>query len=280
MKQAPGTSQSSGNLKGNVGNLGSTPSSIDSKSPCGSPKATLGGSTDGEADDIKEVPKVPPLKIVIPYSSIDNDNNSHGGNTRNGKNSSTRNASLPYVVTSSNSNDAIEKCDSTSRCNSPVDSTKGLIDDKSSISTKSEEGGTCGRGQQRVLRSANRNAERTSNNSSPQMQGNNSSSVSPAPKEEDVSKLSETSNMKSSSPANNSTDESNTTNATSNTNIPSPSTTITTLTTNTATTSNELHPRKRKIKQKQDETTLTKTSAISNPITETTTNSSKLLRTS
>lgn len=276
LKQTTGTgSQSSGNTKGNGGSTCSAPSSLDGKSPCGSPKVALGGSTDGEADDIKEVPKVPPLKIVIPSSNIDNDNNCHGGNTRNGKNSSARNASLPYVVTSSNSNDAIEKSDSTSRCNSPADSTKGTTDDKTSTSTKTEEGGTCGRGQQRVLRSSNRNAERSSNNSSPQMQGNNSSSVSPAPKEEDISKLNETSNVKTSSPANNSTDDSNTTNATSTTNVPSPSTAVTTSTATTTTTSNELHPRKRKIKQKQEENTTTKTSAISNPVAETTTSSSK-----
>lgn len=274
LKQATGAGQSSGNTKGNGGSLGSTPSSLDGKSPCGSPKVALGSSTDGEADDIKEVPKVPPLKIVIPSSSIDNDNNGHGGNTRNGKNCSARNPSLPYVVTSSNSNDAIEKSDSTSRCNSPADSTKGTIDDKTSTSAKSEEGGTCGRGQQRVLRSSNRNTERSSNNSSPQMPGNNSSSVSPAPKEEDVSKQNETSIVKTSSPANNSTDDSNTTNTTSNANAPSPSTSATTSTTTTTTTSNELHPRKRKIKQKQEENTSTKTSAISNPISETTTSSS------
>ncbi|KAL5281753.1 ANKRD12 family protein [Megaselia abdita] len=257
LKQTAGAGQSSGASKGNGGSLASAPSSVDGKSPCGSPKTALGGSTDGEADDIKEVPKVPPLKIVIP-SSIDNDNNGHGGNNRNGKNSSARNASLPYVVTSSNSNDAIEKSDSTSRCNSPADSTKGTTDDKLST-VKSEEGGICGRGQQRVLRSSNRNAERSSNNSSPQMQGNNSSSVSPAPKEEEVSKLIETSNAKTSSPANNSTDDSNTTNATSTTNVPSPSTVTTTSTSTTTTTSNELHPRKRKIKQKQEENTSTKT---------------------
>lgn len=59
-----------------------------------------GNSGDGKTDL-----KVPPLKIVIPQSSASEQD---AGTSRNGKNSSQR-SQLPYVVASSNSNDATDK---------------------------------------------------------------------------------------------------------------------------------------------------------------------------
>lgn len=130
----------------------------DRKSPCASPKpgaqdgggggpnnTQLDNAVDPLADDSgktgvgggsaatvgelnSNAPKVPPLKIVIPQQSNDQDG---AVGTRNGKNQSARNHPLPYVVASSNSNDSnsnagdkeVSGGGSTSRCGSPVSTT-------------------------------------------------------------------------------------------------------------------------------------------------------------
>jgi len=78
--------------------------------------------SDSEDDRSKcsdSAPKVPPLKIVIPQSTV---SEQEQGN-RNGKNITNRNHQLPYVVASSN-NDSMEKdqCQSTSGTISPTES--------------------------------------------------------------------------------------------------------------------------------------------------------------
>lgn len=156
-------------------------SALDRKSPCASPKLTSSTKTDSDVEmDDKNLgsdsgPKVPPLKIVIPQQTSNQDQEL---GARNGKNTSTRNsAALPYVVaSSSNSNDSADKESVSSRCTSPSDSTKGVDEKKLNASLSNEE-----QKQQRVLRSSNRggsSVDRGSNNSSPQLQ---SSSPSPAP---------------------------------------------------------------------------------------------------
>ncbi|XP_059620253.1 ankyrin repeat domain-containing protein 11 isoform X1 [Phlebotomus argentipes] len=153
-------------------------------------------------------PKVPPLKIVIPQQSSSADPEA---SLRNGKSVSARNhPALPYVVASSNSNEAsADKESSSSRCASPTEvagaagktatgeekkpvltvavATTG---GSSAASSGASGQGTDDRAQPRVLRSSHRSGgtsggsggpttDRGSNNSSPQMQ--NSSSPSPAP---------------------------------------------------------------------------------------------------
>lgn len=91
--------------------LSTSKSVADRKSPVPSPKpassaaSSTGSSSstcnaEAEQDDAKpEGLKVPPLKIVIPQSS-GNDNQDGQGSNRNGK-SAQRQHSLPYVVASS-----------------------------------------------------------------------------------------------------------------------------------------------------------------------------------
>lgn len=120
---------------------------LDKKSPCASPrpqKAEQDAGTDDTkgADDTS--PKVPPLKIVIPQQN--------NGNT--------------YVVAATGNNS--EEKDSNSARSSP-ESMKNSDDklDKSAVDEKA---------QQRILRSSHK-TDRSSNNSSPQMQPNSPSST-------------------------------------------------------------------------------------------------------
>lgn len=154
------------------------------------------------------------------------------GTARNGKNTSTRNhPALPYVVASSNSNDSTaDKESSSSRCASPVDPLK--MDNE-----KPE------KGQERlprVLRSSHRgqsnSADRSSNNSSPQLQ--NSASPSPAsvnPTEE--KEKTKENNSNATSPATMTTVEESS--------APPPPP--------VSTSSTEMHPRKRKIRQNREQ---------------------------
>ncbi|KAH8405405.1 hypothetical protein KR222_011359 [Zaprionus bogoriensis] len=186
--------------------------------------------------------KVPPLKIVIPQQncSIDTD-----GNVRTGKIAASRNAALPYVV-SSNS-DSIDNILPT-QCLSPHESPQKvniavstILDDKNGKFNDEKN--------LRVLRSSYRSgvtsAERSSNNSSPQMQ---SSSPSPASSNHandnsDI-KVSYT-NMTSSPTPHNQFDHDVMPN------VPSPSTSSTSSSKDITSNSNvDLHPRKRKIRPK------------------------------
>lgn len=192
--------------------------------------------------------KVPPLKIVIPQQncSIDTDGNVL---RTGGKIATSRNAALPYVV-SSNS-DSIDNVLPT-QCLSPHESPQKvniacstILDDKN-IKLFNDEKNL------RVLRSSYRSgvtsAERSSNNSSPQMQ---SSSPSPASSNHanDTSdiKVSYT-NMTSSPTPHNQFDHDVMPN------VPSPSTSSTSSSKDVNSNSNvDLHPRKRKIRPKNND---------------------------
>lgn len=94
--------------------------SVDRKSP--SPKPTT--ASDAEEEGKSDL-KVPPLKIVIPQTSS---NEQETGQTRNGKSSSQRtHQALPYVVASSNSSDSNDK-ETVSGTTSPTD--VGKTEDK------------------------------------------------------------------------------------------------------------------------------------------------------
>jgi len=122
--------------------------------------------------------KVPPLKIVIPQQNCSID--TEGNVLRTGKVTASRNAALPYVVSSnSDSIDTVLTNQSISPHESPQKSNSicsTALDDKN-IKLFNDEKNL------RVLRSSHRtgvtSVERSSNNSSPQMQ---SSSPSPASK--------------------------------------------------------------------------------------------------
>lgn len=263
---------------------------VDRKSPCASPKpVATKADSDVEMDD-KSLggdsfnaagPKVPPLKIVIPQQTTSQDPDL---GTRNGKNISTRNsAALPYVVaSSSNSNDSADKESVSSRCTSPSDSTKGADEKKLNTSALTNED----QKQQRVLRSSNRggssSVDRSSNNSSPQMQ---SSSPSPAPVTQtstttttatsttanvptetgDAAKTSSTTSAPSvagtstTSPSN-----SNAANELETIDAPSPSASSTSSTKESSQNTVDLHPRKRKIRASKDENQM-ETTASSKP---------------
>lgn len=221
---------------------------IDRKSPVPSPKPKSNSTdSDGDDDKLNEGPKVPPLKIVIPQGDQET------GATRNGKNTSTRNQALPYVVASSNnSNDSTADKDSTSsRCTSPVDPIK--IDEKpvvsdapvviipsSTITTK-----CVSERQPRVLRSTHRgtggqnsgSADRSSNNSSPQLQ--NSASPSEISGSANADEKTSQNNANISVPVNQPADETG------------PS--ATSSSTASQVNNNELHPRKRKIRASKEQ---------------------------
>lgn len=111
-----GNKQSLSNTKYTGSNSSkSSGSNADKKSPDSSPKPSAGNSNSSDAEvdgasnsgDGKTDLKVPPLKIVIPQSSTSEQDT---GTSRNGKNNSQRtHQALPYVVASSNSNDATDK---------------------------------------------------------------------------------------------------------------------------------------------------------------------------
>ncbi|XP_011189908.1 myb-like protein X [Zeugodacus cucurbitae] len=190
--------------------------------------------------------KVPPLKIVIPQQncSIDTD----GNVSRTGKINTSRNAALPYVV-SSNTNDASER---EAQCGSPHESpikinNIGNVIDEKNMKLLNEE-----KNLHRVLRSSHRSgitsAERSSNNSSPQMQ---SSSPSPASSNANEgatdTKLTFTNVSASPLQHNHAYENENIVN------LPSPSTSSTSSSKDVHSHGVDLHPRKRKIRTKHDD---------------------------
>ncbi|KAH8379615.1 hypothetical protein KR009_006042 [Drosophila setifemur] len=192
--------------------------------------------------------KVPPLKIVIPQQNCSID--TEGNVLRTGKVTASRNAALPYVVSSnSDSIDTVITSQSVSPHESPQKSSNScatVLDDKN-IKLFNDEKNL------RVLRSSHRtgvtSVERSSNNSSPQMQ---SSSPSPASSNHandtaDV-KLSYCNMTSSPIPQGHQFDQETITN------VPSPSTSSTSSSKETNPSSNvDLHPRKRKIRPKNSD---------------------------
>ncbi|XP_065172400.1 ankyrin repeat domain-containing protein 12 isoform X2 [Atheta coriaria] len=138
----------------------------DRKSPADSPKAASDAEEDGKTDL-----KVPPLKIVIPQST---NQEQESGQTRNGKNNSQRShAALPYVVPSSNDGEK----ETNSGNNSPTENITCKEEKKESAGSNGEE-----KAHQRVLRSSHRGGQADrSNNSSPQLQRSHSPSPSASP---------------------------------------------------------------------------------------------------
>ncbi|CAH1123395.1 unnamed protein product [Ceutorhynchus assimilis] len=126
-KQSAGKNAASATAK-------SSASIAEKKTPDGSPKPTS-NSSDAENDgssnsgDGKTDLKVPPLKIVIPQSSVAEQ---EPGTSRNGKNNSQRaHQALPYVVASSNSSDSSgDKEVATGGTNSPEASANSKEVDK------------------------------------------------------------------------------------------------------------------------------------------------------
>ncbi|XP_055838115.1 ankyrin repeat domain-containing protein 12 [Episyrphus balteatus] len=234
--------------------------SSERKSPCVSPKPTPLKIHDGdlESEDTKvnecisgNGPKVPPLKIVIPQQNCTNDPES---GSRNGKVNSVRNQiAHPYVVSSSNSNDSLsaEKETNPSRCNSPTElvqknnsATINILQEEKNVKLSNEE-----KGQQRILRSSHRsgghNIDRSSNNSSPQLQSN---SPSPATLNDMSDKnLNLTNNNTLALQVQNQTLETENVIMPNLSNISSPS--LKDMQSNSV----ELHPRKRKIRTKHEE---------------------------
>ncbi|XP_065359312.1 uncharacterized protein LOC135953365 [Calliphora vicina] len=207
--------------------------------------------TDLDDDDSKSDPlcngglKVPPLKIVIPQQScaIDND----GNGSRTGKISTSRNAALPYVVSSnSDSNERDASILNTSPRDSPIKiNLSCTVGDDKNCKLMNEEKNL------RVLRSAHRigltTHDRNSNNSSPQIPSN-----SPSPASSTTIDLVE--GKIGFSNANISpTHQSTSFEADNILNLPSPSTSSTSSSKETMGNIAELHPRKRKIRAKNDE---------------------------
>lgn len=205
---------------------------------------------DIDDDDSKSDPlcsgglKVPPLKIVIPQQSCTIDTDGNG--TRTGKINTSRIAALPYVVSSnSDSNERDISIPNTSPRDSPVkiNHTCGIVDEKSCKLLNEEKN-------LRVLRSAHRIGltaqDRNSNNSSPQIPSN-----SPSPASSTTTDLIDGKiafhNVNSPPHQNTSFEQDNILN------LPSPSTSSTSSTKDTVGNNVELHPRKRKIKPKNDD---------------------------
>lgn len=218
-----------------------------------------------EDDDSKSDPlyngglKVPPLKIVIPQQNCALD--SDGNGTRTGKINISRNAALPYVVSSnSDSNERETSASNTSPRDSPIKiNLSCAIDDKNCKLINEEKN-------LRVLRSAHRigltTHDRNSNNSSPQIPSN-----SPSPASSTINEIVE--GKIGFSNANNSPPHQSTSFETDNiSNLPSPSTSSTSSSKETMSNITELHPRKRKIRAKNDEVKSSNTgnSANNDPI--------------
>ncbi|KAK5642897.1 hypothetical protein RI129_009064 [Pyrocoelia pectoralis] len=219
------------------------------KTPPASPKPA---TSDAEIEDGKSDLKVPPLKIVIPQST----NEQESGSTRNGKNSSQRShQALPYVVASSN-NESSDK-DANSGTTSPTEAPPVKNDEKKEQTNGSDDQRSGHH--QRVLRSSHRSgpvpgsADRSSNNSSPQLQRSHSPSPSASPSTPSNQPETTTSTIHNTSTA--------TTSKTSDTQVTTGSDTETTMSTsnvNSASSMNvvELHPRKRKMKPNKDPSVL------------------------
>ncbi|CAO1361983.1 unnamed protein product [Diamesa serratosioi] len=259
-QKPPGPASKTMGLISKGGNI--TSATADRKSPCESPKPTSKATeSDTETDDGSkgDALKVPPLKIVIPQQNGSNGTGTTTSNTTNSNNdtdanntiraskniTARSNQSLPYIVAaSSNSNDSTT--DKEGRQSPSADSNKSS-DDKKSAKTAAEERA------QRVLRSSLRSgkdADRGSNNSSPQLQ--TSSTPSPAAPNTESASAGESDNPQNVATTNSSTNS-----------ITTPITTQAGGNSTTAASqlanSVELHPRKRKIKTSTKEPTITPT---------------------
>lgn len=112
--------------------------SADRKSPCSSPKPASASDVDEEG---KVDLKVPPLKIVIPQTTS---NEQETGQCRNGKNSSQRShQALPYVVASSNSSDSNDK-EMTSGTASPTENAGKNEDKRDGLPVTTGDDQVCG----------------------------------------------------------------------------------------------------------------------------------------
>lgn len=232
----------------------------DRKSPCVSPKPSTSlklHDSDIETEDSKVLessgtgPKVPPLKIVIPQQNCANDPEC---GSRNGKVNSVRSQiAHPYVVSSSNSNDSIstEKDTNQSRCNSPIEMMQKTGAGNASNNSQEEKGNKLGseeKSQQRILRSSHRsgghNIDRSSNNSSPQLQSHSPSPGAITDTSDKNINLSNTLNVQTPNQTLE-TDSSGIIPSLSNISSPSMK--------DIQSNSVELHPRKRKIRTKHEE---------------------------
>ncbi|XP_031347221.1 ankyrin repeat domain-containing protein 12 isoform X4 [Photinus pyralis] len=229
----------------NKTNTAASVKSTERKTPPASPKPA---TSDQEVEDGKSDLKVPPLKIVIPQSTSEQES----GSTRNGKNNSQRShQALPYVVASSN-NESSEK-DATSGTTSPTE-TPAVKNEEKKEQTAGSDDQRAGH-HQRVLRSSHRSgpvpgsADRSSNNSSPQLQRSHSPSPSASPSTPSNQPETTTSTIHNTSAA--------TTSKTSDAQVTTSSDTEPTMSTsgvNSTATMNvvELHPRKRKMKPSKE----------------------------
>ncbi|CAO1316770.1 unnamed protein product [Diamesa tonsa] len=259
-QKPPGPASKTMGLINKGGNIVSA--TVDRKSPIESPKPIAKPSeSDNETDDGSkgDAPKVPPLKIVFPQQNSNSNSGTTTSNTTNSNNdtdanntiraskniTARSNQSLPYIVAaSSNSNDSTT--DKEGRQSPSADSNKSS-DDKKSAKTAAEERA------QRVLRSSLRSgkdADRGSNNSSPQLQ--NSSTPSPAAPNTESASAGESENSQNVTSSNSST---NSVTTTTTTQAGGNSTTAA----SQIASSVELHPRKRKIKTSSKEPTITPT---------------------
>ncbi|XP_013110102.2 uncharacterized protein LOC106088933 [Stomoxys calcitrans] len=188
--------------------------------------------------------KVPPLKIVIPQQNCTID--AEGGGSRAGKLNTTRNAALPYVVSSNTeSSDRDLSVPNTSPHDSPIKINHTCLTDDKSCKLLNEEKNL------RVLRSAHRvgltTNDRNSNNSSPQISSNSPSPASSSANDPVEGKMAYV-NSSGSPPHQNISYEPD-----GISNIPSPSTSSTSSSKDVLTNNVELHPRKRKIRAKTEE---------------------------
>ncbi|XP_075161043.1 uncharacterized protein LOC142233862 [Haematobia irritans] len=188
--------------------------------------------------------KVPPLKIVIPQQNcaIDVD-----GGSRVGKLNTTRNAALPYVVSSNaESSDRDISVNSTSPHESPIKVNHSCTVDEKNCKLINEEKNL------RVLRSSHRVGltinDRNSNNSSPQIPSNSPSPASSTANDIVEGKLTFANNAGSPPHQNISFEQDNVIN------LPSPSTSSTSSSKDVLSSNVELHPRKRKIRTKTEDT--------------------------
>lgn len=187
--------------------------------------------------------KVPPLKIVIPQQNctIDTD----GTVSRTGKISVSRNAALPYVVSSNN-----DCSDGPPSNASPRDSPNKV---STSCTVMEEKHGKLFNEDKnlRVLRSAHRSGlashDRNSNNPSPQMQSNSPSPASSTAADPVDNKISYA-NVSNSPPHQSTCSENENI-----VNLPSPSTSSTSSSKEVTGNNVELHPRKRKIRSKNED---------------------------
>ncbi|XP_030761204.1 ankyrin repeat domain-containing protein 12 isoform X5 [Sitophilus oryzae] len=256
--------QTSGGTGKSAGSSAKSSSSTptDKKSPVSSPKPNVSSSSDAEVDgsstsaDGKTTDlKVPPLKIVIPQSSA---NEQDTNTSRNGKNNSQRtHQALPYIVASSN-NDSTENDGTTGSNDQESNSTSKESEKKDASNGQNDEqrgngaGGSGGHSQhQRVLRSSHRG----SNSSSPQLQRHSpspssgtSSASSPAATGNCQQADIPTSTGAATCPTQSKTDSQATQNSET-----EPSTSNNSNTVMPVQPSVELHPRKRKMKQSREQ---------------------------